>query len=112
MCACQATLSLSPLLVNKLNKLDADVNGLNGRKNVPQSLSEFIARLKDIIAGAACNFHSLTSTWEDWRKGNIIKTGIYISLRVFTLAGVWTSSLCGSRISWQGAYHVSLGLLM
>lgn len=46
----QATLSLSPLFVSKLNKLGADVNGLNGKANVPQNSADFIARLKDIIS--------------------------------------------------------------
>lgn len=46
----QATLTLSPLFVNKLNKLGSDLNGSNGRQNVPSSTADFLQRLKDVLA--------------------------------------------------------------
>lgn len=48
--AMQATLTLSPLFVNKLNKLGSDLNGSNGRQNVPSSTADFLQRLKDVLA--------------------------------------------------------------
>ncbi len=49
----QATLTLSPFLVNKLNKLGADLYGSNGRQNVPSSTADFLQRLKDILSSCA-----------------------------------------------------------
>ncbi len=46
----QATLTLSPLFVNKLNKLGSDLNGANGRQNVPTSTYDFLQRLKDVLS--------------------------------------------------------------
>ena len=46
----QATLSLSPFLIQKLNKLGSDLYGTNGQQNIPRTTTEFIERLKDIIA--------------------------------------------------------------
>ncbi|KAK9918501.1 hypothetical protein WJX75_004512 [Coccomyxa subellipsoidea] len=46
----KATLTLSPLFVNKLNKLGSDLNGSNGRQNVPSSTADFLQRLKDVLA--------------------------------------------------------------
>lgn len=51
----QATLTLSPFLVNKLNKLGADLYGTNGRQNVPSSTADFLQRLKDILSSAPLN---------------------------------------------------------
>lgn len=52
-CCVQATLTLSPLFVNKLNKLGSDLNGANGRQNVPTSTYEFLQRLKDVLSSMA-----------------------------------------------------------
>lgn len=46
----QATLSLSPFLVQKLNKLGSDLYGANGQQNAPRTTADFIERLKSIIA--------------------------------------------------------------
>ena len=46
----QATLSLSPFLIQKLNKLGSDLYGTNGQQNIPRTTTEFIERLKTIIA--------------------------------------------------------------
>ncbi|BDA51463.1 probable phosphatidylcholine-sterol acyltransferase at N-terminal half [Coccomyxa sp. Obi] len=46
----KATLTLSPLFVNKLNKLGSDLNGTNGRQNVPTSTYDFLQRLKDVLS--------------------------------------------------------------
>ena len=51
----QATLSLSPFLIQKLNKLGSDLYGTNGQQNIPHTTTEFIERLKTIIA---CKCHA------------------------------------------------------
>lgn len=43
-------MTLSPLFVNKLNKLGSDLNGANGRQNVPSSTYDFLQRLKDVLS--------------------------------------------------------------
>ena len=46
----QATLSLSPFLVQKLNRLGSDLYGTNGQQNIPKTTADFIERLRDIMA--------------------------------------------------------------
>lgn len=36
--------------MNKLNKLGSDLNGTNGRQNVPTSTYDFLQRLKDVLS--------------------------------------------------------------
>ena len=57
--AAKATLQLTPLLANKLNKLGADLYGANGLANVPSSDAEFITRLRDIITSYLDNSNTL-----------------------------------------------------
>ena len=46
----QATLTLSPFLTQKLNKLGSDLYGANGQQNTPRTTADFIERLKSIFA--------------------------------------------------------------
>ena len=48
--AMQATLTLSPFLTQKLNKLGSDLYGANGQQNTPRTTTDFIERLKNIFA--------------------------------------------------------------
>ena len=48
--AMQATLTLSPFLTQKLNKLGSDLYGANGQQNTPRTTADFIDRLKNIFA--------------------------------------------------------------
>ena len=48
--AMQATLSLSPFLVQKLNRLGSDLYGTNGQQNIPKTTADFIERLRGIMA--------------------------------------------------------------
>ncbi|CAL5229525.1 g12865 [Coccomyxa viridis] len=46
----KATLTLSPFLTQKLNKLGSDLYGANGQQNTPRTTADFIERLKSIFA--------------------------------------------------------------
>ena len=46
----QATMTLSPFLVQKLYRLGSDLYGMNGQQNIPKTTADFIERLKGIMA--------------------------------------------------------------
>lgn len=54
----QATLTLSPFLTQKLNKLGSDLYGANGQQNTPRTTADFIERLRSIFACKILSFVS------------------------------------------------------